>query len=227
MQCKTFHMGKKIFCFSIIFFSLFMLSNVSLIAQQTAERYSANNSYVPLEWYAFDAANSTFDKEINISFNDTPFEKALAKIARKAEVRLMYKKETLPAHRINLSFNNATIIECFKRILADTDLEIMASPTGQLVIKKRKPIIADKLETGVIKGTVTNAETGEPMPGASVYCEGTTIGDATDKEGEYEITGVEPGEYVLVAQFIGYKSEKKKITIEANDTLSVNFKLTA
>src|SRR5699024_9031404 len=45
-------------------------------------------------------------------------------------------------------------------------------------------------------------------------------------EGEYKITGLEPGEYTLIAQFIGYKSEKRKITIETNDTLNVDFKLT-
>ncbi|MFQ5750932.1 MAG: carboxypeptidase-like regulatory domain-containing protein, partial [bacterium] len=47
--------------------------------------------------------------------------------------------------------------------------------------------------TGQIHGTVRDAETGDPLPGANVLLEGTAIGAATDLKGEYRIPRVPPG----------------------------------
>ena len=38
-----------------------------------------------------------------------------------------------------------------------------------------------------VKGRVTDAETGEPIPFANVFFEGTTIGVSTDMDGNYHI----------------------------------------
>src|SRR5699024_717397 len=83
----------------------------------------------------------------------------------------------------------------------------------------------ESAQTGVIKGTVINAETGEPMPGVSVFLEGTTKGDATDLKGKFKITDVVPGQYTLIARFVGYKDYTKKITVLEGSTTKVNFKL--
>ena len=48
-------------------------------------------------------------------------------------------------------------------------------------------------QTGVICGTVTDAKYKEPLIGASVVIEGTTIGAVTDVDGYFRIEKVEPG----------------------------------
>ena len=55
-----------------------------------------------------------------------------------------------------------------------------------------------------VSGTVTDAATGEPLIGASVYVEGTTVGAATDLDGHYDITV--PDGKNLVFEYIGYKT---------------------
>ena len=67
-------------------------------------------------------------------------------------------------------------------------------------------------QTGSIKGKVVD-ETNQPLPGASVSIDGTTIGATTDANGNYTITGVKPGNYTLTAKFIGYVAVKKTITV--------------
>ena len=64
---------------------------------------------------------------------------------------------------------------------------------------------------GLITGYITN-EDGEPLPFASVYILGTTIGTASNPEGYFELP-VPEGEHEFVFQYIGYKQHRKRITI--------------
>ncbi|NOZ62405.1 MAG: TonB-dependent receptor [Calditrichaeota bacterium] len=79
--------------------------------------------------------------------------------------------------------------------------------------------------SGKIIGTVTDTNTGEPLPGANVYLEGTAIGAASNLKGEYSISPVPPGSYTVSVTFIGYKSKKIPIQIETGQTLELNIKL--
>ena len=64
-----------------------------------------------------------------------------------------------------------------------------------------------------ISGVVTDKATGEPLPGASVFIDGTSRGTATNDVGEYRILQVPPGSYVLVASYIGYQEVRTDITV--------------
>jgi outer membrane receptor protein involved in Fe transport len=71
-----------------------------------------------------------------------------------------------------------------------------------LVIVFCVPLIAGN--TGKIAGRVTDSKTGEGVPGVSVVIVGTTIGAATDLDGNYSIINVPPGKYEIKASSIGY-----------------------
>ena len=64
---------------------------------------------------------------------------------------------------------------------------------------------------GMITGFVFNEE-GDPLPFASVYLLGTTMGTASNPEGYFELP-VPEGEYELVFQYIGYKQQHRKIIV--------------
>ncbi len=65
-----------------------------------------------------------------------------------------------------------------------------------------------KAETGSISGKVLDAESGEQLIGAAVFIEGTTLGSATDLDGNYNIVNLEAGVYELTISYISYKTEK-------------------
>ena len=79
--------------------------------------------------------------------------------------------------------------------------------------------------TGDISGRITDAQTGEPLPGANVFVEGTFIGSSTDTDGRYHITNVNPGEYTLKAGYIGYKAESANVRVEVDRTATIDIKL--
>ncbi len=68
-----------------------------------------------------------------------------------------------------------------------------------------------------VSGNVTDANTGEPVPYASVHLEGTLIGVSTDNEGHYTISV--PHDGLLVFSSIGYKSTE--VTVASSGTINI------
>ena len=79
---------------------------------------------------------------------------------------------------------------------------------------------------GKVTGVITDAATGETLPGANVTLEGTRKGATTDAEGRYLILAVDPGMYSLTATMVGYGTEKKEaVQVIVDYTSTVNFAL--
>jgi outer membrane receptor protein involved in Fe transport len=80
--------------------------------------------------------------------------------------------------------------------------------------------------TGALAGKVTDVSTGEALPGVNIVIVGSGRGGVTNSKGEFSITGVTPGKYLVRASLIGYKTiEAKNIEIEADQSTIFNFKL--
>lgn len=80
--------------------------------------------------------------------------------------------------------------------------------------------------TGKIAGKVTDRETGLALPGANIILVGTTMGAATNINGEYFIINVPPGTYEVRASIIGYTNlVEKNVRVFADLTTTVNFSL--
>lgn len=78
---------------------------------------------------------------------------------------------------------------------------------------------------GQLRGTVTDSLSSTPLLGANVVLIGTALGDASDFEGQYRITGIPEGNYKLKISYIGYKSKQFDIAIVANKTLEFDVQL--
>jgi TonB-dependent receptor len=78
---------------------------------------------------------------------------------------------------------------------------------------------------GKIVGQITDASTGEPLPGANVFIVGTAIGAASDLKGDYRIFNVPPGRYTLRVSFIGYKQKEMDIQIAPGATKELDVQL--
>lgn len=80
--------------------------------------------------------------------------------------------------------------------------------------------------TGKLAGKVTDARTGDPLPGANVLIVGTELGAATNARGEYFIINVVPGTYDVRVSFVGYATQIiKDVRIVAGITKELNVQL--
>ena len=75
-----------------------------------------------------------------------------------------------------------------------------------------------------LTGKVTGSETGQPLVGANVIVEGSNKGGATDVNGYFKISGLQRGNYTVIASFIGYESKKSNVVV-GSDNVNLNFSL--
>ena len=67
-------------------------------------------------------------------------------------------------------------------------------------------------QTSKVRGQVTDAADGSPIPYASVFFDGTSIGVSTDEDGRYYIETRDSNALVLTAQMLGYVSRSEPVT---------------
>jgi TonB-linked SusC/RagA family outer membrane protein len=72
-----------------------------------------------------------------------------------------------------------------------------------------------------ITGTVTGADNGESLPGASIVVKGTTTGTVTDIDGKFSIQAPS-GPVTLIFSFIGYETVEKAVNNEAMVNVVLN-----
>ena len=63
-----------------------------------------------------------------------------------------------------------------------------------------------------IRGVVTDTKD-NPLPFVSIYLENSVTGTTTNNNGEYDLNIHKTGDYTIVFQFLGYKTQKKKVSI--------------
>lgn len=81
-------------------------------------------------------------------------------------------------------------------------------------------------QSGKIAGEVTDAATGEPLPGVNVVIVGTTQGAITDADGFYSILNVSPGTHSVRASFVGFRAQiKENVRVNIDLTTDVDFQL--
>jgi hypothetical protein len=71
---------------------------------------------------------------------------------------------------------------------------------------------------GSISGTITDTK-GTILPYASITVKGTSKGAIANSKGKYFIY-LEPGNYILLCQYVGYKADEKKLLVGAGNSVA-------
>jgi TonB-linked SusC/RagA family outer membrane protein len=81
-------------------------------------------------------------------------------------------------------------------------------------------------QTGSVNGTVTSAETGEPLSGVQVFLEGTSFGTITQQNGRFILVNVPAGTYAVVGRMIGFGAGRaENVRVQTGATATVNLQL--
>ena len=68
-----------------------------------------------------------------------------------------------------------------------------------------------------LKGSVTDFSGKSSFEGAIITVDGTNFRTSTDREGNFSITGIEPGRYNIIVTYLGTSPILKNITISSGE----------
>ena len=158
--------------------------------------------------------------KFNLKFNDATLREVLREVENRSEFRFFYSDDLLFMNK-KITFKSAdlNVHQILDMLLADSHLTYKVFEDNLIIIT---PL--EQPGQGKVTGKVTDAQTGEPVPGVNIYIEGTTKGTITASNGEYSLEITDP-DAVLIFSFIGYISQRIIVGDQTviNMSLSVDF----
>ena len=80
-------------------------------------------------------------------------------------------------------------------------------------------------QSSILVGTIKDSSDKKPLVGANVFLKETSLGTATLESGNYKITNINPGAYILKVTYIGYESKEIKINFTPGKIIKQDFEL--
>src|SRR6266700_4051860 len=160
-------------------------------------------------------------RRVSLSLDGVRVGEALAEISRASGLQIVYADGVVPSEaRVYLRAEEITVAAALTEVLLDAGVDVLISPGGSVVLVKRGAV-----QTGSVAGRVTDAKTGQGIPGASVSLDGTRWRATTDENGAYRLVEVTPGTYTLTASRIGYTRQSKSVTVAAGQEATLDVRL--
>ncbi|MDR8393344.1 TonB-dependent receptor [Aliifodinibius sp. S!AR15-10] len=161
------------------------------------------------------ASSQKLMKIIKLQGGQMQLKAALENIASQAGLELSYSEQLIPLEKkINVKEAEITVKAALWKVLEGTGYRFGISPSGQLFFmerheKKRSTV----MET--VEGVVTDAESGDVLPGVNISVKGTTRGTSSNGQGQYSLT-VPSLNDTLMFSFIGYETTEVPINGRTN-----------
>lgn len=80
-------------------------------------------------------------------------------------------------------------------------------------------------QDGTISGQVIDADSDEPLPGATVLIEDLDIGATTDVDGEFVLMDVPEGNHIVSVTFVGYTSIEEDVQVSAGEEVDLSLSI--
>ena len=154
--------------------------------------------------------------KVSIDMENSTLERVMDEIERQSEFYFIFNQKQIDVNRV-------VDVKVDKELITDILPQLFDRTNVNFVILDKKILLTteklensltgaeDELQQQTVTGTVTDSQTGEPMPGVNILVRGTIIGTISDVSGRYSITLSSPNE-ILVFSFIGYNTLEQPVS---------------
>lgn len=151
--------------------------------------------------------------KLSLELRNMSLERVLDEIEKQSEFYFVFNQKQINVNRkTDISVKQGPIAEVLQELFTGTgvnyvilDKQILLTP--EPISNKIKGVSAEGYQQKKISGSIVDGATGEPIIGANVIIEGTTIGVISDIDGKFSIDVANPNS-VLVFSFVGYNTER-------------------
>jgi len=214
---KNYHLRMR--SHSILKKLIMELKVVILIVLVSASNIFALNSYSQTAKVTLDIENKTL-------------EQVMDEIEQQSEFYFIFNQNQIDVGRIvNIEAEDKLISEILPDLFKGIDINYSVEDRKILLTANPLDTDSEKIlleiasQQSSISGTVTDAATGDPLPGVTVMVKGTTLGTLSDGTGKFSIT-IPGKEAILVFSFIGYQSQEIIATPGAALNVSMSLEVT-
>lgn len=160
---------------------------------------------------------------VTLNVKDMKLNDVLDTLASVAKVRFFYNHSQIDVNKkVSLDVKDSELDYVLMLALGDQPVSVEYQMNRVVVLKYQKP--TQGVTIYKINGTVIDASTKEPLPGASIILkENKGMGVVTDFDGKFFIE-VPQGTSALLISFVGYEEETLTVTGDMKD---LEIKLTA
>ncbi|NOU59299.1 SusC/RagA family TonB-linked outer membrane protein [Marinifilum sp. JC070] len=159
---------------------------------------------------------------VNMSMHDANLVEFFSEIADQTDYEFLYNHDLiLSKETVSLDANQQDLKELLEDVLHERELDYELD--DNVIIISERQFVAPSAETApvvqekTVKGKVAD-DSGAPLPGVSIVVKGTSIGTATDIDGNYTLT-LEEGQKTLVFSFIGMLTQE--VAYKGQEVLNV------
>lgn len=166
-------------------------------------------------------ATQTVSPRYTVNFTNSSLIDVFDYLGQHSEITFVYNAATVKNSpvKVTQNFKNASLSEVLDACLANSGFGYELIGTSVVIRPKQKVV-----EEHVIKGKVVNAKN-EPLPGVTIRVEGTSVGVASDIDGNFTLRlPMEKGS--LLFSFVGFKDQKvgfngtKPLTVQMEENVA-------
>lgn len=169
-------------------------------------------------------------RAVTLDLRNVTVREALQEVEHQSGVHLYYSRWAVPVERrVSLRVQAVSAENALRRILTGTGVEVRSRSPLQIVLERPDDAVTTsrRVQSGVIRGRVTDAKTGDPIAGVQIVVTGERLGAVSTEDGSYRIASVPAGTYRLSARRIGYTPADQEVTVAADQEAVVDFALHA
>lgn len=164
-------------------------------------------------------ANVLSQYRLNVNLGETTYKHLFDEIRKQTGCIVMYNDDMLDKNaKVKAIFDNVALDQVLADVLTIKGLTFEKDGEFIMILKERQPVA--QVKNTVITGKVHDKQ-GNPLPGVSVFIQGTTLGVASDIDGKFtlEVSGMD--KISLVFSFVGMRTK----TVDYNGQKLLNVTL--
>lgn len=164
------------------------------------------------------AAGFSQEKRLSLTLKNATLKEAIAQIETQSDYSFLFKSDDAINFNelVTVSVSDISIEEALNLLLSDKNIQYKIVDNALIVLLPR----ASPAKGNRIRGLITDASTGEPLPGVNVIVKGTLQGVISDLDGTYSLN-LPKTESSLVFSYVGYLSD----TFSVSGRTVINIKM--
>lgn len=157
---------------------------------------------------------------IRLDVEEAPLEEAIAALRNQAALDVVYAERQVRDQRVSCHYTGDDSEAALACLLADTGLRAERVRRRQYVLASLPDAAAEadlsvplRIPRGLLIGYVSDARTGEFLPGAHVYLPDLRLGTTTNDAGYFAIPSLPIGTYAVRFSYLGYSAQDTLLSV--------------